>query len=355
MCASHIDETATLAPATEQRDAPQPSDGGESSALLEIRSLSVFYSGNGAVVPAVNEASFAIGAGETVGLIGESGCGKSTTALALGRLLPPAQCRIRGSVRFRQRDLLTLSEKEIERVRGAEIAFIFQEPALALHPLQRVGDQVADVLRVHRGWSRQRCREEAEAALSEVGLGDSERIYAAYPHQLSGGQRQRVVIALAVACRPALLVADEPTASLDATTQTEILNLFRKLRERHRIALLLITHNPSILSGLADRVLVMYAGQIVEDGPFDQVIGDPLHPYTRGFLRSLPAPPGKNPAAAKQPLPVIAGSPPDLTRLPRGCAFEPRCPVRMEVCALREPQPVTRDGSRQVRCFHYGG
>jgi peptide/nickel transport system ATP-binding protein len=356
MCASLTRETATAAPATALDHAHEQSEESASRALLDVRGLTVsFFASNGATVPAVKDASFAVGAGEGVGLIGESGCGKSTTALALGRLLPPHRCLVQGSVQFRHRDLLSLSEKEIEGVRGAEIAFVFQEPALALHPFQRVGEQVADVIRVHRRWNRQRCREEAEEVLSEVNLGESERIFAAYPHQLSGGQRQRVVIALALACKPALLVADEPTASLDATTQAEILNLFRKLRERHGIALLLITHNPAILSGLADRVLVMYAGRIVEGGAFEQVIRDPLHPYTDGLLHSLPEPPRQNPTAVKQPLPVIAGSPPDLMRLPPGCAFAPRCSVRMEICSEREPERVTSHGLRDVRCFHYGG
>jgi oligopeptide/dipeptide ABC transporter ATP-binding protein len=250
--------------------------------------------------------------------------------------------------------LLALKERELERFRGAEIALIFQEPSLALHPMKRVGDQVADVLRVHRRWDRQRCRNEARAALEEVALGDSERIFRAYPHQLSGGQRQRVVIALALACKPALVIADEPTASLDTTTQAEILDLFRELKQRHRLAVLLITHNPAILAGLADRVLVMYAGKIIEEGSFEQVIHDPLHPYTRALIQSLPARMGES-AALKQPLPVIAGSPPDPAFSLPGCAFEPRCSVRMDVCCARDPLPVSPQRLREVRCFHYGG
>lgn len=356
MCASLIHESAVQAPAIEGRNLLERFRGPDSSALLEVCRLGVrFIARNGVNVFAVDETSFTVGAGEAVGLIGESGCGKSTTALALGRLLPPWQCQVRGSVQFRQRELLSLREKEVEKIRGAEIAFIFQEPALALHPFQRVRDQVADVLRVHRRWNRRRCREEAEAVLSEVSLGDSERIHAAYPHQLSGGQRQRVVIAMAIACKPLLLVADEPTASLDARTQAEILQLFRRLKERHGIALLLITHNPSILSGLADRLLVMYAGRIVEEGAFEQIIREPLHPYTQGLLRSLPAPPQQNSGLGKRPLPVIAGSPPDPACLSRGCSFEPRCPARMGICSTRAPEPVSNETSRQVRCFQYGG
>lgn len=356
MCASSMAETATLAPLTGLGDAPEHAQGFESNTLLEVRHLSVqFLSSSGRNSYAVDNVSFTVGAGETVGLIGESGCGKTTTALALGRLLPGRRCQVRGSVRFRQRELMALPEKDIEGIRGAEIAFIFQEPGLALHPFLRVRDQVADVLCVHRQWSSRRCREQAEAILSDVNLGGSDRIHAAFPHQLSGGQRQRVVIAMAIACNPALLVADEPTASLDASTQADILRLFRRLKDRHRIALLLITHNPKILSGLADRLLVMYAGRIVEEGAFEQVVHDPLHPYTQGLLRSLPAPPNPSSAGAKRPLPVIAGDPPDLACLPPGCSFAPRCPVRVEICTTREPEPVSNGSSRRVRCFRYGG
>ena len=323
--------------------------------LLEVRDLTVELSANrGAAVRAVNGASFSIPRGEVVGLIGESGCGKSTTALALLRLLPAAHSAIQGSIRFQGQELMTLDERQLEKFRGAEIALIFQEPSLALHPMKRVGDQVADVLGVHRGWDRGRCRDEARAALEEVALGDSERIFLAYPHQLSGGQRQRVAIALALACKPALVIADEPTASLDATTQAEILELFRELKQRHGIALLIITHNPAILARIADRVLVMYAGKIIEDGSFEQVIHDPLHPYTRALIRSLPARVGES-VELKQPLPTIAGSPPDPAFPLPGCAFEPRCAVRMDVCCARDPLPVSPQSLREVRCFHYGG
>lgn len=323
--------------------------------LLEVHNLTVELSANrGVAVRAVNGASFAIAPGEVVGLIGESGCGKSTTALALLRLLPATHCMIQGSVLLRGRDLLALDEPQLEAIRGSEIALVFQEPSLALHPMKRVGDQVADVLWVHRGWDRVRCRGGARAALAEAALDDSDRIFRAYPHQLSGGQRQRVVIALALACKPALVIADEPTASLDAPTQAEILQLFRELKERHRIALLLITHNPAILAGLADRVLVMYAGKIIEEGSFEQVIHDPLHPYTRALIRSLPARVGQN-LTPKQPLPIIVGNPPDPAFPLPGCAFEPRCSVRMDVCCERDPIPVSPQSLREVRCFHYGG
>ena len=323
--------------------------------LLRVHDLSVrFCSDSAAEIPAVDGVSFAIAAGEAVGLLGESGCGKTTTALSLLRLLPPTGRVVRGSIRFRERELLTLDEHELERLRGAEISLIFQEPAVALNPVMRVGDQITDVIRAHQGWSRRRCRAEAESVLAQVRLSDTARIYTAYPHQLSGGQRQRVVIAQALACRPALVIADEPTAALDTTIQMEILALLKELKERFQLALLFISHSPSILAGLADRLMVMYAGRIIEEGRLEQVYRNPLHPYTQGLLRCIPQPPGQI-AMAKKQLPSIAGSPPDLARLPSGCPFEPRCPDRMEICTTRDPEEVRPEASRRVRCFKYGG
>ncbi|MGH9776059.1 MAG: ABC transporter ATP-binding protein [Candidatus Acidiferrales bacterium] len=314
-----------------------------------------FHSPGGISVSAVRQISFKIGRGEVVGLVGESGCGKSTTALSLGRLLPPEKSAVSGSLKLRGRELLDLREKELEKVRGTEIAYVFQEPSLALHPLQRVRDQVSDVIRVHRHWSRKRCRDEAREMLRAVGLPDSERFSSAYPHQLSGGQRQRVVVALALACQPALIVADEPTASLDVLTQAEILSLFRQLKEKLGVAMLLITHNPAILVGLADRILVMYAGKIVEEGPFEEVIQEPLHPYTQGLLRSMLVAPAKINHSLKEALPEILGQPPDPSCLPAGCAFEPRCPERMNVCASQNPATASPRADREVSCFLYGG
>lgn len=325
-------------------------------ALLHVQDLTVRFGSDGAAeIPAVNGASFQINVGEVVGLLGESGCGKSTAALALVRLLPPAGRLVRGSIRFGRRELLAASERELEQIRGAEISLILQEPGMALNPVMRVGEQIADVIRAHRAWSRARCREEARAVLAQVHLADTARIYAAYPHQLSGGQRQRVVIAQALACKPALIIADEPTAALDASIQADVLTLFRELKERFRIALLFITHNPALLAGLADRVMVMYAGHIVEEGSLEQVCRSPLHPYTQGLLRSVPPRRRPDNGPQKKELPAIAGSPPDPARLPPGCPFEPRCPERMEVCLSREPAEAQPEPARRVRCFKYGG
>ena len=326
------------------------------ASLLQVRDLSVEYSlESGPTFRALDGVNFSMATGEVLGVIGESGCGKSTLALTLLGLLPSNGRASCGSIELARRDLLKADERMLERIRGAEISFIPQEPGIALSPVLRVRDQVADVLRAHFPWNWDRCREEAGVVLTQVFPQDASRIGAAFPHQLSGGQRQRVLIAQAIACRPALIVADEPTASLDATTQKEILSLLGELKQRVGVALIVITHNPGILTGLADRVLVMYAGRIVEEGLLDRVYVEPLHPYTRGLLRSIPMRMADSSSCHKVRLPVISGTPPDLMRLPPGCAFEPRCSERVPVCTERAPDEVLPDDSSRVRCFKYGG
>jgi ABC-type glutathione transport system ATPase component len=258
-------------------------------ALLKVENLTVQYCPQGA--PEIANVSFAIARGEVVGLAGESGCGKTTLALSLLRLLPPSARIVTGSIRFRGQELTALSERQLEAIRGAGMSMVLQEPGIALHPMFPVGEQVADVLQAHRAWSRQRCREEATRMLLRVHLENVGRIYGACPHQLSGGQRQRVVIAQALACEPDLVIADEPTASLDSRAQAEILTLLRELRERSGTAMLLISHNPAVLANLADRVMVMNAGRIVEHGDIVAV-----RPY-RGpdATRLVPVCTGKGP------------------------------------------------------------
>jgi ABC-type glutathione transport system ATPase component len=231
-------------------------------ALLQVENLTVQYCPQGA--PEIDGVSFAIAPGEVVGLVGESGCGKTTLAFSLLRLLPSSARIASGSIRFRGQELTALSERQLEKIRGAKISMLFQEPGIALHPMLPVGEQIADVIRAHKAWSRRRCREEAKRMLAQVHLEDVARIYAACPHQLSGGQRQRVVIAQALACQPDLVIADEPTASLDSGAQAEILALLQELGEQSEMAMLLISHNPVTVARLADRVMVMHAGQIVE-------------------------------------------------------------------------------------------
>ncbi len=322
--------------------------------LLEVRDLAVHYdTGAGAPVAAARGVTLELEAGEAVGLLGESGCGKTTLLLALLGLLPPSARVVGGEIRFRGRDLLALGPSEMRRVRGAEIAIVFQDPALALNPVRRVGAQVAEVVRAHRDQGMRRCREDAVAMLAEVGFAEPARIAEAYPHELSGGQRQRVVIAQALVSRPALLLADEPTASLDATAQAELRALLGALQRRLGLAILMASHDLGALSALTRRLLVMYAGTLVEEGTPAQVLGDPLHPYTRGLSRAYPRPvttPGARPA----PLVPIPGAPPDLSRPSPGCAFEPRCEQRQAVCAERVPAAVQPAAGRHVRCVLHG-
>jgi peptide/nickel transport system ATP-binding protein len=258
--------------------------------LLEVTDLAVAYDTGGARAFAVRDLTFGIEEGEAVGLLGESGCGKSTLLLAVLGLLPAHARVIRGSVRWRGRELLGLPPSALRPVRGADIALVSQDPALALNPVRRVGEQVAEVVRAHRAQSKVRCREDAVAALAEVGLGEPDRIYDAYPHELSGGQRQRVVLAQALCCRPALLLADEPTASLDSTTQAEVLALLSSLQSRRGLAVLMASHDLGALAALARRVLVMYAGTVVEEGTPAQVFGAPRHPHARALSAAYPRP-----------------------------------------------------------------
>jgi peptide/nickel transport system ATP-binding protein len=250
--------------------------------LLKVRDLAVEFGGD-QVYRALDGISFDIGQGEIVGLMGESGSGKSTTALALLGLLPSDSTRVTGSAIFRDRNLFSFREREWERIRGAEISLVFQEPEIALSPVMRAGDQVAEVIRAHRKWEWRRCRAEASATISRVGLAD-ERFSRAYPHQLSGGQRQRVVLAQALACEPALLIADEPTASLDARSQSELLALLQNLRNQTGVAILLISHSPEVQATLADRLLILKEGRILEQGTFDELHHAPSHSYTRKLL-----------------------------------------------------------------------
>lgn len=259
-------------------------------ALLEVSHLAVHHlEGAAAPTVAVDDASLDVGFGEAVGLLGESGAGKTTVLEAVLGLLPESARVVRGSIRFKGRELRDLPARDRRRLLGAEIAFVPQDPALALNPVRRIGPQVAEVVAAHRPWTRARCREEAEGALASVGLPDV--LYDAYPHQLSGGQRQRVTIAQALCCRPALVLADEPTAALDSATQAELRSLLKGLRERHGVAMLLVSHDAGTLWALADRIFVLEDGRTVESGPSAQVLGDPVHPYTRALLEAAPRPP----------------------------------------------------------------
>ena len=325
-----------------------------SPALLSVHDLAVSFQTGSGTIPALLGVSFDICAGEIVGLLGESGCGKTTTALALMRMLPPNAQIDRGAIHFNQRDLEGLAERELAKIRGAQISIVFQESVLALNPVLRIGDQVAEVLRAHPSAAGKKARKREVCELLEmVRLREVARIYSTYPHQLSGGQRQRVLIAQALVCHPALVIADEPTASLDATVQAEIIALFAELKRALKTSFLFITHNPAILSSLADRVFVMYAGKIIERGPAAQVLHAPLHPYTRALLACVPQAPASRASQSPQAHPAIPGAPPDLAQLPAGCAFEPRCAERMEVCVGQKPQAFQPQPRREVSCFKY--
>jgi oligopeptide/dipeptide ABC transporter ATP-binding protein len=310
--------------------------------LLDVRSLQTQFVTAGGVVRAVDGVSWDVRAGETVALVGESGCGKSVSALSIMRLVSaPAGRIVGGEIVFRGRDLLTLSEEEMRQVRGKDIGMIFQEPMTSLNPVLSVGRQLTETVEIHLGMTPAQSRARAIELLSLVGVSDPERRLSQYPHQFSGGMRQRMMIAMALSCNPALVLADEPTTALDVTIQAQILELMKDLSRRLGVAMLMITHNLGVVARYADRVNVMYAGRIVERGTAREIYANPRHPYTLGLLRSVPR--LDEPRRAKlQPIP---GQPPDLTRLPAGCAFAPRCGYAIERCRREAPglEPVGPD------------
>jgi len=319
--------------------------------LLEVADLSVRFDTDAGTVHAVDKMSFTLAEREVLGIVGESGCGKSVTAMSLLRLLPPT-ATISGRARFDGDDLLGASSRRLRRIRGNEIAFVFQEPMTSLNPVFTVGRQVEESLRTHLGLSRSAARKRAIELLDLVHIPAPERRVREYPHQLSGGMRQRVMIAMAVACEPKILIADEPTTALDVTIQAGILDLMRELRERLGTAIILITHNLGVVADIADRVVVMYAGRKAEEAPVHELFARPQHPYTIGLLGAIPLPG----AASKQDrLREIPGRVPSLAELPNHCAFAPRCPraddlTRSEVPTLRAVGP-----GHLVACFHPGG
>ncbi len=313
--------------------------------LLDVRNLQTNFLTRGGVVRAVDGVSWDVAEGETVALVGESGCGKSVTALSIMRLVaPPAGRIVGGQVLFKGRDLLTLGEEAMRRVRGREIGMVFQEPMTSLNPVLTIGRQVTEGLEIHLGLSTADARRRAEELLVMVGISDPARRLKQYPHQFSGGMRQRMMIAMALACNPSLVLADEPTTVLDVTIQAQILELMKDLARRLGVAMLIITHNLGVVARYADRVNVMYAGKIVERGTARAIYSAPRHPYTLGLLRSVPR--LDEPRRAR--LAPIEGQPPDLTRLPPGCAFAPRCGFRVERCAREVPPLTAVDGTGHV-------
>ncbi len=316
-----------------------------SETLLSVEHLTTVFDVRPEPVVAVNDVSFEIRKGETLGLVGESGSGKSVTAFSLIRLVQSPGRVAGGRVIFQGRDLLATTEREIRHVRGAGIGFVFQEPMAALNPVMRVGAHIAEALRVHGLASKSHARARAIDLLRAVRITDPGKRVDDYPHQLSGGMRQRVMLAIALACKPPLVIADEPTTALDVTVQAQILDLLRDMKRQFDLSLLLITHDLGVIAETADRVAVMYAGRIVEQGTVREIFHHPAHPYTRGLLASIPG------GGAGTRLKAIDGTVPNLAALPPGCSFAPRCGDRMAVCESAFPAVTHVDGEHTVRCY----
>jgi peptide/nickel transport system ATP-binding protein/oligopeptide transport system ATP-binding protein len=322
------------------------------SHLLEVKNLQTHFQTRAGVVRAVEGVSFHVGEGELLGLVGESGCGKSMTALSVMRLVGAPGRIVGGEVWFDGRDLLKLSESEMRAIRGDDIAMIFQDPMTSLNPVYTVGEQIAEALRLHRNLGRKAAREGAVEAMREVAIPDPGRRADDYPHQLSGGMRQRVMIAMALACDPKLLIADEPTTALDVTIQAQILELIDELRRTRNLGVLLITHDLGVVAEVADRVAVMYTGRVVEASPVGELFARPRHPYTEGLLRSVPKLTEVGVKKAER-LQTIEGTVPKPTNLPPGCHFAPRCPHRMPRCTEGDIPLYQLEGGVSVRCVLY--
>jgi oligopeptide/dipeptide ABC transporter ATP-binding protein len=320
--------------------------------LLKVRNLQTHFPTRAGLVRAVDGVTFHIDSGELLGVVGESGCGKSITALSIMRLISPPGKIVGGEIIFDGKNLLKLSDAEMRQIRGDDIAMIFQDPMTSLNPVFTVGEQIAEALRLHRKLSRKAAREAAIQAMREVSIPDPARRVDDYPHQLSGGMRQRVMIAMALACDPKLLIADEPTTALDVTIQAQILELLDELRRSRELAVLLITHDLGVVAEVADRVAVMYTGRIVEESLVEELFARPKHPYTEGLLRSVPKLTAAD-VAKKERLETIEGTVPSPTNLPPGCHFAPRCPHRMPRCTEEEIPLYDLEGGVKVRCVLY--
>ena len=318
--------------------------------LLEVRGLGVEFQTRGGIARVLEDVGFTVGRGETLGLVGESGCGKSMTALAMMRLIPSPPGRITsGSVMLGGRDLLAVSEPEMRQFRGNRISMIFQEPMTSLNPAYTVGDQIGETVRLHQGLKRKEATQRAVEMLEAVGIPAAKTRVHEYPHQFSGGMRQRVMIAMALACKPDVLIADEPTTALDVTVQAQIFDLISELRERTGTAVVLITHDMGAIAEMADRVAVMYAGRIVEEASAADLLGQPLHPYTQGLIACAP---GRRKTGFGEPLLEIPGTVPSLLERRGGCAFADRCSHVQERCRHSLPQEARLDGGRRrVLCW----
>jgi peptide/nickel transport system ATP-binding protein len=316
--------------------------------ILDVRDLQTYFFTDRGVARAVDHVSFQAAEGQTLGIVGESGCGKSVTALSIMRLIPAPPGRIvGGAILFQGQDLLSLSEDAMRTIRGGKISMIFQEPMTSLNPVFRVGDQIAEVIQTHGKVGKRQALEQVVDVLRQVGIPSPESRVNDYPHQLSGGMRQRVLIAMALACRPRLIIADEPTTAVDVTIQAQILELMRQLQETSGASIVLITHDLGVIAETAQRVVVMYAGRIVEEADVLDLFEQPLHPYTQGLMRSMP---GLSAAKGRKRLAAIPGVVPDLLALPVGCKFSDRCPHVFGKCG-EEPELLLTATGHRVRCW----
>lgn len=335
----------TYDPKKDLKNQPVP----EGSHLLEVDNLKMFFHTQDGVVKAVNGVSYTLDRGETLGVVGESGSGKSVTSLTIMGLIdmPPGKIE-GGDVRYRGKSLLKMSEREMEQIRGNDIAMIFQDPMTSLNPVYTIGRQLGEGLRLHRGYSKEEALERSKELLTMVGIPNAEQRVKDYPHEFSGGMRQRVMIAMALACDPDILIADEPTTALDVTIQAQIIELMKKMQQENGNAIIMITHDLGVVADVADKIMVMYAGQPVEFGTADEIFYNPVHPYTWGLIRSIPDPV----LTEKHPLTPIEGNPPSLVNVPKGCHFSPRCPYATERCRREEPKVWTAPNGHYSRC-HY--
>lgn len=317
------------------------------TAMLTIDNLRTSFLQSGKKLTVIEGVSFAVEPGETVGVVGESGCGKSVTSMSIMQLLGK-NVELSGSIRFQDKELLSLSDKEMQKIRGNQIAMIFQEPMTSLNPLHSIGKQISEPLRRHLGLSKQAAKERAIELLKLVGIPRADEIISDFPHQLSGGMRQRVMIAMAMACEPKLLIADEPTTALDVTIQAQILELMKKVRDEQGTSIMLITHDLGVVAEMCHRVIVMYAGQIVEEADVKGLFDNPKHPYTRGLLKSMPSV-----NVNQERLDAIPGSVPLQSEMPRGCRFAPRCSQVMDICHQKNPELLAVSDSQKCRCWLY--
>ncbi|RYL93980.1 ABC transporter ATP-binding protein [Sporolactobacillus sp. Y61] len=314
--------------------------------ILTVDHLNIGFKQSYGRTSVIDDISFVLEEGQTLCIVGESGCGKSLTSLAIMGLLPSGGKIINGHILYKGKDISRQGQKELSKIRGKEISMIFQEPMTALNPLHSIGHQIAEVLRIHTRISKHEAKEQTIHMLKLVGIPSPEKRYGQYPHELSGGMRQRVMIAMALICHPGLLIADEPTTALDVTIQAQILELIQNLKDQFNMSLLLITHDLGVVSEVADKVIVMYAGQVVEYGNTKQLFNDPKHPYTKGLINSIP-----RLDETREVLPTIKGTVPGPDEMPRGCRFVSRCPFAMDICAKAKPPEFT-DG-HEVHCWLY--